>query len=403
MALAYRKLQKRQDPAIHLNHFQLPTSVLSISSNASRITVVSVCYPQNTDYATICRVAHKNFQRYCQDHGYQLIFQNTTPSGLAGRDAAWGKVLALQAALSQPNVDYVFWMDGDSLFMNQDRSLEELIPSGENQLTMTGDHNCFLNSGHLMLKKGNWTENFLNKTWAMYPPPEPKAWWEQSSMIYLLSGLSPEDKDAKGCKVDVNSCCSSTPRKGCDVRPQRQMNSYLSSFGSGDFILHFAGEGGEKATLMEQYAQRVLPPAPTEAALAQLDQFHTTLHEAAREFLPDWRPGFARKKLGTRGVAASYAQDKYRSWELITYWWFWHPRILSLNLRNSFVEAPDTSSGHVAYCSQATQQLETLHVLLSAWMLKWSVDKNRLDRNILHGHPVVELCVFAGYLLWVCA
>lgn len=287
MALAYRKLQKRQDPAIHLNHFQLPTSVLSISSNASRITVVSVCYPQNTDYATICRVAHKNFQRYCQDHGYQLIFQNTTPSGLAGRDAAWGKVLALQAALSQPNVDYVFWMDGDSLFMNQDRSLEELIPSGENQLTMTGDHNCFLNSGHLMLKKGNWTENFLNQTWAMYPPPEPKAWWEQSSMIYLLSGLSPEDKDAKGCKADVNSCCSSTPGKGCDVRPQRQMNSYLSSFGSGDFILHFAGEGGEKATLMEQYAQRVLPPAPTEAALAQLDQFHTTLHEAAREFLPD--------------------------------------------------------------------------------------------------------------------
>eukprot|EP00434_Breviolum_minutum_P039588 symbB.v1.2.035158.t1/scaffold4674.1/size36665/2 len=287
MALACRKLQKRQDPAIHLNHFQLPTSVLSISSNASRITVVSVCYPQNTDYATICRVAHENFQRYCQDHGYQLIFHNTAPSGLAGRDAAWGKVLALQAALSQPNVDYVFWMDGDSLFMNQDRSLEELIPSGENQLTMAGDHNCFLNSGHLMLKKGNWTENFLNQTWAMYPPPEPKAWWEQSSMIYLLSGLSPEDKDARGCKADVNSCCSSTPGKGCDVRPQRQMNSYLSSFGSGDFILHFAGEGGEKATLMEQYAQRVLPPAPTEAALAQLDQFHTTLHEAAREFLPD--------------------------------------------------------------------------------------------------------------------
>ncbi len=320
MALAYRKLQKLQDPAIQLKNFQLPTSVLSISSNASRIAVVSVCYPQNEDYATICRVARENFQRYSEDHGYQLIFHNKAPSGLAGRDAAWGKVLALQAALSQPSVDYVFWMDGDSLFMNQDRSLEALIPTGENQLTMTGDRNCFLNSGHLMLKKGNWTEDFLNKTWAMYPPPEPKGWWEQSSMIYLLSGLSPEDKDAKGCKADVQSCCSSRAGKGCDVRPQGQMNRYLNSFGSGDFILHFAGKGGwEKATLMEQYAQRVLPRASTAAAHAQLAQFHTTLQDVAPEFLLGWGRAecywdycteVLREKNGTRGVAASYQENR---------------------------------------------------------------------------------------------
>ena len=59
---------------------------------------------------------------------------------------------------------------------------------------------------------------------------------------------------------------------------------------------------------------------------------------------------------------------------------------LPLNPRNSFVEAPDTSSGHVAYCSQATQQVEALHLLLSAGMPR------RVDK----------IGTFFRAILWLC-
>lgn len=117
--------------------------------------------------------------------GYDLIFHQEPLPGVESREAQWNKILAVQAAFEKPGIEYVFWMDSDSLFMNENLRLEALVPSGENQLTLSGDFNCFLNSGHLMMRKGNWTKNFLKQTWDLYPAPEP--WLDQSAMAYVLS------------------------------------------------------------------------------------------------------------------------------------------------------------------------------------------------------------------------
>lgn len=69
------------------------------------------------------------------------------------------------------------------------------------------------------------------------------------------------------------------------------MNSYISDFVPGDFILHFAGQGSNKfrlmkeyshtalSTLMEEYSIRaVTPKSPTGEALAK---FHSSIRHLA--------------------------------------------------------------------------------------------------------------------------
>ena len=251
---AYGKLEKLELPNLELMEFDLPSS--KVVSNSSRIAVVSHCVPGNDDYAKICEIAHHNFQQYCQLQGYQLIFTTKKMPGMGKRHRHWDKVIALQAALKRPHVDYVFWMDADSLFMNQNIRLETLLPSGNNQIAFSRGL-CFINSGHIMFKKGKWADTFLQKVWEVYP--EPKPWYDQASMAYVLSALSPEEKHREGgCRTNTAACCHSHVIEGAEVRPPKDMNA----FKPGEFILHVpGGEPNQKLGKLKRFAQLVLLPA----------------------------------------------------------------------------------------------------------------------------------------------
>ena len=255
---AYGKLEMLQHPSLELMDFDLPSS--KVVSNSSRIAVVSHCVPDEHDYAEICKIAHQNFKQYCQLQGCQLIFTTKKMPGMGKRYRHWDKVIAMQAALKKPDVDYVFWMDGDSLFMNQSVRLETLLPSGNNQIAFSPSRWCFINSGHIMLKKGKWADTFLQKVWEVYPAPRP--WHDQAAMAYVLSALSPEEKNRKdGCRTNSHACCQSDLIEGAEVRPKKDMNSNKKDFKTGDFIAHVSGSPDEKLGRLKWFAQQVLLPA----------------------------------------------------------------------------------------------------------------------------------------------
>ena len=283
MAQAYRNLERLQDPILEAARFQAHP-ISRVPNPTANIAVVSECISLNPQdgsigYADMCKIAEDNFRQYCDYQGYELFFHHEPLPGLESRAPQWNKILAVQAAFKKPGIDYVFWMDSDSLFMNENLRLEALVPSGENQLTLSGDYNCFINTGHLMMRKGSWIENFLKETWETYPPPGP--WRDNSAMAYVLSNHS---EKAKLCRQRANLCCRSGGFiEGCDSRPQKEMNSYLNTFVPGHFILHFAGHRrDDKVVLMKKYAQKaILPGEETQA----LGQFHSALRNAAEKIL----------------------------------------------------------------------------------------------------------------------
>ncbi|CAJ1368303.1 unnamed protein product, partial [Effrenium voratum] len=156
----------------------------SLSQRTSgSIAVVSVCFPDRTPYAQnrnredtteswaqICKAAKENFQAYCSRHGYRLFFMDHKPAKAEGRPATYAKVLAIQHALRAPDVEAAFYMDADSLFMNFEKDLDSLLPSGDKQVTISGDRNCWLNAGHMMFKSSKWTAKFLKERLGAFGP-----------------------------------------------------------------------------------------------------------------------------------------------------------------------------------------------------------------------------------------
>lgn len=48
----------------------------------------------------------------------------------------------------------VLWMDADALFMDMNGSIEDISPRGGRELSATGDHLSFLNSGMMLFING---------------------------------------------------------------------------------------------------------------------------------------------------------------------------------------------------------------------------------------------------------
>jgi len=239
------------------------------------ITVVSFCSSADTSWGIICDIAKRNFFSYTQKHAYGLHFFTTMPPKRS-RVPQWYKLPASAAVLKTPKVQFVFWADGDSLFMTS-KPLTSLLPIGKIAITFsrdTGtsarkDGGCFMNSGHFMLH-GIMAQQLLREAWEIYPAPYPETWFEQSSLVFLLGGsrrhcrvavasryladgpqLCGQDKKLRCSSWDFNGeydgCCEEDLMAGpwaelADVRVKHEMNAWANDFLEGtDSIVQFAG------------------------------------------------------------------------------------------------------------------------------------------------------------------
>jgi hypothetical protein len=235
------------------------------------IDIVSTCV-RDRSYTKICSIAEENHNSYAEAHGYGYHVLDRVvhmPTDAEWRETAWVKlplILAIQlrhgkpSALMQP---WVFWTDADSLFMN----LAKPLPMPQDpkvDFVASGDDSCFINSGHLLMRRGRFVTELFRKAWDIYPPPGPTLWWEQGSLAFLLGGSRPACRS----NVTYGACCTA-PNKELNngyahFAKQHVMNSYFEDGAcrrSGQLLCHFAGEGESKAKYMQQYSQSLTDDA----------------------------------------------------------------------------------------------------------------------------------------------
>src|SRR5688572_3984070 len=107
---------------------------LEAVSAGMRIAVVTLATPE---MSAVARLSEPNKRAYCARHGYEFISLDRTLDG--GRPPQWSKVLLLLQHLDP--FDWLFWSDADSLIMNAELRLEELVAEHPlADLLITRDH-----------------------------------------------------------------------------------------------------------------------------------------------------------------------------------------------------------------------------------------------------------------------
>ena len=192
-----------------------------------RIALVTLATPE---ISPVARLSHPNRASYCRRHGHAFISHDRNPD--AGRHPYWGKVPVLLSHLND-GFDWLFWSDADSLILNPDLRLEDLVaedPAAE--LICTRDRHG-INSGEFLISnKSGRAAAFL------------RAWYGQGQFV---AHPRLPDQAAMTHAVDVGAAPIA-------VRyvPKRRLNAGLHDYQPGDFLLHFYGQPG-RVFLMRKY------------------------------------------------------------------------------------------------------------------------------------------------------
>lgn len=238
-----------------------------INIYAKDIAVVTMAIGK--EYNNTVKSSIENKRRYCKRHGYDFICIKKSLD--KNRPIPWSKIRLLLKILKTKKYKWLFWTDADSLIMNFNIKLEELIDnnfdfivSGDNNTVDPKDldlkkwkDNFFLIpniiTGEFLLKNSKWSENFLT---SCYQKTEfiNHNWWEQGSIIDMLSFDSKNQYWPK-----------------TKVIPFRLLNSFIKGhyagstfvpfiFKKGDFILHFSGKHNSKKLkyLLDKYSKMVI-------------------------------------------------------------------------------------------------------------------------------------------------
>ena len=178
------------------------------------------------EYQKTVQKTIENKRAYCEKHQYDFVYGDMILD--ASRPIAWSKILLILEVMETSECEWIFWSDADSLIMNMDICLEDIIDENYNFI-LTRDLNA-LNTGQFLIRNCEWSRTFLqavyNRTDCIHHP-----WWENQGVIKILE--------------EYPEYLSLTK-----ILPQRVMNSYAKevignleahTFQSQDFIIHFAG------------------------------------------------------------------------------------------------------------------------------------------------------------------
>lgn len=197
----------------------------------------------DSNFSDVADISMPNKIMYSSIHRYHFIQEFELLDKT--RSASWNKILFLQEHL--PNYDWIWWTDADSLVMNMEIRLENIIDEDDDDICapdmiITEDYNG-LNAGQFLIRNCDWSIEFLKR---VYNEDQfiNHHWWEQAAIQTVLSNDSYANLHLEVTHQSVmNSIVHSNPE--------------LTSYEPGDFIAHFAGLGREKHNLiglMRKYA-----------------------------------------------------------------------------------------------------------------------------------------------------
>lgn len=224
----------------------------------------------------------ENHKKYCDKYGYAYV---CLEDKINDYHPMWMKPDLILRELKK-GYDYVFWMDGDSFFVNMDISFDVFIKYSED-LIATGDENDIVNTGHLLFKNSNWSHEFIKK-WIAFRQPinlsvfekfknitthfykedvdnnillcdQPpfnlllggadekyqEDWFDIFNKVNLYSGNNHKIYGIEYSPIKqenlerTNSLVCDSMKKHVRILEQCVMNSYPSTYKKGDFIIHF--------------------------------------------------------------------------------------------------------------------------------------------------------------------
>jgi hypothetical protein len=93
---------------------------------AKPMTKIALLNFFDANYTQVGAISAPNKLEYCMRHNYAYICERIPND--SGRPAAWHKLDMIRRHL--PYFDWVFWNDADTLIMNMDKKLEDLLDLG---------------------------------------------------------------------------------------------------------------------------------------------------------------------------------------------------------------------------------------------------------------------------------
>lgn len=246
-------------------------------------------------------LACENHLLYCLKNGYDYLplhghYFERTPS--------WQKVIVGLDILKRDMYDAIFWMDGDSFFLNVNARLEQFMEDNPNHsFIFSRGRDDVINAGHFLARSksdalmllgalrdlyGRCDEIVTNNKKNGYLSDNP-------SICILLGGGDPYDSTTWASAFNGINFWESNPNKRvaetnydprsqssadfaqklispkwrsiCRVLPESAMNISPHDYCDGDFIVHFAG-GSRR--LLPDFISKIpklsLPPASEESA-----------------------------------------------------------------------------------------------------------------------------------------
>lgn len=184
------------------------------------------------NYADISSAINKE---YCDKHGYKWRKDTKRTLDKASWDPHWEKVVMTRDILNKNNDKYIFWLDADAAFNQNDiklTSFNKIYPKADILLCHDGLNKSdeknnmepyFVNTGAIMFKNTKWTKAFVNK------------WINEAGVFKKNSPLQDQDKFVDMLKNDEMSCLS----KGkIQVLPMNAFNSPYARTKGDNFVVH---------------------------------------------------------------------------------------------------------------------------------------------------------------------
>lgn len=195
-----------------------------LCNSESKICICSLSIGK--EYRKKVEIGIRTKKMYCIQHNYDFREDEDIYDSKVG--LPWNKILLILKCL-QEDYDYVVWMDADTLIMNPEKTIDDIINTELGKYDMLVSYEyvenpSFFNSGVMFFRKCDWTISFLKKVFSFSLDDRFNGpFYDQPALNFCYSENYLNIQEH--IKITYN---------------QKLFNSYWFQYTLGDFILHLA-------------------------------------------------------------------------------------------------------------------------------------------------------------------
>ena len=205
------------------------------------------------NFNNLLEMTWPNKEAYAKKHGYKLFDGSDLLDN--SRPPSWSKIPASQHLLLHEDCEWVVWLDADTIFMNSEKRIQDFLPA-DKDLLITEQKGGSYNAGAWIVKKTDWSLQFLDHWWKMESFVQPKGLSVSGDNDALKDYLLKMDKTEFTTHIGVPPRCTFnsvtvflTPKEYEAVKdkPPEQQQWYMhhEKYHKGDLIAHVAGKNNK--------------------------------------------------------------------------------------------------------------------------------------------------------------